>query len=278
MKLERKHQKIFADSATDSQLGKIGSAAAGSPERTRDIEEMQELAEYERGYFDIVSSDLDARLPYSEDLNSLLHISTRQLAYLMQAGVAEWDSKTHYYSHKSIVQYQGLLCQAISGDDENPNVGVVPFSYIISSDSTLKQIIDPKWKLLETAFPIGFDYIRFPDKPDPNTLGLSGVWENTSNELNGAFIRFEGANAEGFGSFQSESLGRHNHYLVLNQSVNSGYDLDEGNSLVQARTGGSYSYSLRGSYGQPSISVSGYAGSTETRPKNYTVQKWTRVS
>ncbi len=275
VKLERKHQKIFADSAIDSQLGKIGSAAAGSPERTRDIEEMQELAQYERGYFDIVSSDGDARLPFSEDLNSLLHIPTRQLAYLMQAGVAEWDPKTHYYENSSIVQYLGELYISIAGYAGNPNVGNTPGR--ADSDGTNVPNNNRFWKLYVSAFPIGFDHIQFPNKPAPNELGLPGAWEDTSLELGGAFIRFAGPNASDFGAgFQSGQIQAHSHFTVVPET--GGSDISPYTSIVRSRTDGRYIYTLEGSLTKPTVGKTSTAGAHETRPINVTVRKWTRIS
>ncbi len=276
-KLVRKHQKIFADSAVDSQLGKIGSAAAGSPERTRDIEEMQELAEYERGYFDIVSSDGDARLPFSEDLNSLLHIPTRQLAYLMQAGVAEWDPKTHYYENSSIVQYLGELYISITGDDENPNVGNTPGR--ADSDGTNVPNNNSFWKLHVSAFPVGSTYIQFPGENNPAVLGMPGVWKNTSTDLNGAFIRFEGYRAGAYdsGQRQPESFKQHYH-KIANSNANSGRTLSSSLYLTYQKSG-AFDYSFQGSSKAPTLGKTSTEGTTtETRPTNYTVRKWKRIS
>ncbi len=127
------------------------------------------------------------------------------------------------------------------------------------------------------SFPIGFDYIQFPNKLDPNELGLPGVWQDTSDELNGAFIRFAGENAVGFGAgVQSDLTKRHYHYTVV--LATGGGEIGSYESIVRSRTDGSYTYSLRGSSTNPTVGKTSTEGSTETRPRNYTVRKWTRIS
>ncbi len=130
----------------------------------------------------------------------------------------------------------------------------------------------------DTPYPIGFDYIQFPDKPDPNELGLPGAWENTSNQLNGNFIRFEGGNASGFGAGrQSDLIKEHYHYAVV--PVSSGNAISPNTAIVRTLTDPSgYSYNLRGSPSEPTVGKTSTTGSIETRPRNYTVRKWTRIS
>ncbi len=123
--LKRENQKIFGETGPKDQFGQIGSAAAGAPTTTKDIEVMQELNEYRNGYFDIVTRD-ETQLPYSEDLNSLHYMATRQLAYLMQKGIPEWNKDTEYFSDQSFVQYNGELYLALRGTESTPNKNKIP--------------------------------------------------------------------------------------------------------------------------------------------------------
>lgn len=93
-KLTRQNMKIFGSSATALQRAKIGSLAAGTPEYTTDVEEMQSYPNYLAGWFDCV---LGSNSPAIEDMNSLCYVLAYQLAYIMQAGVPEWDDATTYY-------------------------------------------------------------------------------------------------------------------------------------------------------------------------------------
>jgi len=93
-RLGRVVQKIFGDSAGFDQRAQIGSLAAAAPLFTTDPTVMQALSNYVSGWFACV---VGANSPAIEDMNSLFFLITRQIAYLMQAGIAEWNAATTYY-------------------------------------------------------------------------------------------------------------------------------------------------------------------------------------
>lgn len=108
-KLGRVLQKIFGINATTGgvgvgQLSQIGSFAAASPTTENPTDAgalaVQGNSNYLGGWFFCVSG---GNSPVMEDMNSLHFLVTRQLAYLFQEGVAEWDATTTYYVG-SIVQ------------------------------------------------------------------------------------------------------------------------------------------------------------------------------
>ncbi len=110
-KLPRIFQKIFGATAPGvgaGGIGQFGSLAAGSPALTTDLSVLQALSNYSDGW---LSAIIGNNSPAIEDMNSLFFLITNQLAYLMQAGVAEWDTSTIYYTN-SIVNYQGFLYQS----------------------------------------------------------------------------------------------------------------------------------------------------------------------
>lgn len=93
-RLPRVLQKIFGSSAGTDQIGKFGSLAAGSPEYTTDIALIQSLSNYLEGWYGAV---LGNNSPAIQDVNALDYLITKQLAYLFQAGIPEWDATTTYY-------------------------------------------------------------------------------------------------------------------------------------------------------------------------------------
>jgi len=93
-KLIRKHQKVFAENANSNELSIFGSLKAGIPAYSNDPDNIQS-AEYLRGLFGAVIGD---NSPAIEDHNSLFYLFSRQLAYLFQQGIAEWDSATEYHT------------------------------------------------------------------------------------------------------------------------------------------------------------------------------------
>jgi hypothetical protein len=93
-RLSRIYQKIFGSSAASGEIGKFGSLAAGSPTTTTDPAQMQSLSQWLGGWGSAV---LGGNSPALEDMNAVHYVMAYQLAYLMQAGVPEWDSSTTYY-------------------------------------------------------------------------------------------------------------------------------------------------------------------------------------
>lgn len=94
MKITRVNQKIFASSAASTELGKFGSLAAGNPETTADPSEIQSLQNFLDGWFSAVIGN---NSPAIEDMNSLFYLSFRQIAYILQQGIAEWNAETEYH-------------------------------------------------------------------------------------------------------------------------------------------------------------------------------------
>ncbi len=94
-KIIRKTQKIFADSAPTNQITTFGTAMSQTPNNSRDLADIQN-ANYLNGWAAAIEAD---KAPYEEDTNGLFYLATKQLAYIFQAGVPEWDSGTTYYTN-----------------------------------------------------------------------------------------------------------------------------------------------------------------------------------
>lgn len=97
-KLSRFTQKVFGSIAGGNQMAEFGSLAAGTPLRfsgaTISPSIVQNLSNYLTGWFGAV---IGGNSPAIEDMNSLCYLFGYQLTYLMQEGVAEWDTDTIYY-------------------------------------------------------------------------------------------------------------------------------------------------------------------------------------
>lgn len=111
MALDRKHQKIFGANAQETDLGVVGSKNAGNPQYSTDIETLQSLSNWGTGLRALVTSTL---APYLQDQNSILYVITSQLAYLFQAGLAEWNAQTEYIANRSAVFKNGKIYIAIA--------------------------------------------------------------------------------------------------------------------------------------------------------------------
>jgi hypothetical protein len=94
-KITRAIQKIFGGSLTPSgNIAQFGSLAAGTIAYSSDPAVIQALSQYLNGWSAAVQG---SNSPALQDRNALDFLFSRQLAYLMQAGLPEWDSATTYY-------------------------------------------------------------------------------------------------------------------------------------------------------------------------------------
>jgi len=113
-KIIRKNQKIFAAS-NPTEIGKFGSLAAGTAITTTDPEVIQELSAYDNGWNPALVAD---KAPCVEDFNGLEYLNTYQLAYILQAGIPEWNDSTTYYIN-SYCQEDGVIYKSITDDNLN---------------------------------------------------------------------------------------------------------------------------------------------------------------
>ena len=104
-RITRKQQKIFAESASNN--GVFGSLQAADPTLSSDPDTIQGRSAYAQGWNDATfSSEL---LPPLEEFQALQYVFSRQIAYIMQEGIPEWDSSTTYY--------KGNIVKIVSGDE-----------------------------------------------------------------------------------------------------------------------------------------------------------------
>lgn len=113
-KIERKTQKIFAGNAATDELAVFGSMITGTPVYNDDIEALQSEA-YTEGWKAAVAAN---EAPFMEEMNAVQYGFSKQLAYLFQQGIAEWDAGTTYYLN-SFCQVGGVIYKSMQ--DENIN-------------------------------------------------------------------------------------------------------------------------------------------------------------
>ena len=117
-KLTRVQQKIFAIDAQVEEVGVFGSEGEGTPTNSKDPEAIMSLPAFGEGWLGAI---LGALNPTLEDRNGLDLVITRQLAYLYQQGIAEWDALTPYFIN-SYINYNGMIYKSIADD----NIGHAP--------------------------------------------------------------------------------------------------------------------------------------------------------
>ena len=117
-KLTRVKQKIFGNSASVNQIAQFGSLANGTANFTTDITAIQSLAKFDNGWFSAVQGN---NSPAIEDVNALDYLTTKQLAYLFEQGIAEWDATTTYYTGSIVKATDGSGSMYRSLTDNNLN-------------------------------------------------------------------------------------------------------------------------------------------------------------
>lgn len=112
-RLSRFTQKIFGSGAGPNQIAKFGSLFAGTSAFTTDPGQAMSLSNWLTGW---LGAAIGGNSPAIEDMNAVCYVLAYQLAYLMQAGVPEWDSGTTYFT-SNIVSSSGALY--VSRTDDN---------------------------------------------------------------------------------------------------------------------------------------------------------------
>jgi hypothetical protein len=120
-KILRKTAIIFGNAllAGPGGIGVLGSLAGGLPAYTIDPAAIMATGAWGNGWGSFVVADF----PAEEDLNAIDFVHSYQIAYLLEMGIAEWDSATTYYTN-SVVQSGGILYQSLIDN----NTGNAPAS------------------------------------------------------------------------------------------------------------------------------------------------------
>jgi hypothetical protein len=136
-RLPRVTQKIFAGSASNN--GVFGSAQAGTKVLSNVLATLMGLSAWDNGWVDAIMGS--SKFPPLEEFQALTYIQTTQLAYLLQQGIAEYDSGTTYWA-KNIVCKAGTY--ELYGSVTNSNVGNAlsdPTNWLFLGDlSTIAQV------------------------------------------------------------------------------------------------------------------------------------------
>jgi microcystin-dependent protein len=116
-KIIRYHEQIFGSLAATNQIAKFGSLYAGSPQRTDGATAtpsfVEALGNWLTGWY---GAAIGGNSPAIEDLNAAHYAHSYQIAYIMQAGIAEWITDATYYIG-SLVNVSGVIY--ISKTDDN---------------------------------------------------------------------------------------------------------------------------------------------------------------
>lgn len=167
-KLSKVNHKVFGALANFTyQMSKFGSFKNGTPEYAADVTEIQSTPNFENGLYDSLVGD---GAPFAQDMNSVLHHTSRQVGYLYQAGIPEWDAATSYYL--------GSICQTSDG--------VFRLNYAGPSINEAPSVGATGWDL------ISFDDIAFSsDFMGTNDAGkLKALYARLKTKISGTKVKF----------------------------------------------------------------------------------------
>lgn len=135
-KILRKTAIPFGASSGFQQSAQFGSLAAASIVYSTDPAVIQALSNWSEGWFAAI---LGGNSPAIEDMNSMCLVFGYQLAYIMQAGVPEWDAGTTYYTG-SLVNSAGKIYVSLIDTNLNHAVTTADWSLL---NQTLEVSINP---------------------------------------------------------------------------------------------------------------------------------------
>lgn len=96
-KIVRCTQKVFAGSVTATGNNAVfGSLKAGSPTYSNDPTTIMSLAAWDEGW---PSATIGNQSPARQDFSGFQLVTTSQLAYILQEGIAEYDAATVYFTN-----------------------------------------------------------------------------------------------------------------------------------------------------------------------------------
>jgi len=144
-KITRKQQKIFASDATNN--GVFGSLQANDPVHSQDPDAIQGRTAYANGWDDATYSA--EKLPPIEEFQALQYLFSRQIAYIMQEGVPEWDTSTTYYKGALVKALQSdgsFILYASLVDNNQGNLVTDTTKWVITNTSTNFHQGIPNWR------------------------------------------------------------------------------------------------------------------------------------
>lgn len=137
-KITRAIQKIFCgDVPAIDNVAVFGSLAASNPDYSDDPIEIQSLAAYGQGW---ESATVLNQAPALQDMNALLYLFSRQIAYQFQMGIPEWIATETYYIG-SFVNSSGVLYYSLTnGNINNLVTDTTKWQKFLAVNTTVKAV------------------------------------------------------------------------------------------------------------------------------------------
>jgi hypothetical protein len=200
-KLTRKLQKIFAGGiVAPNNIAEFGSLKAGLAAYSTDPDEIQ-TDEWLLGW---AGATVNNNAPALQDMNALAFLITRQLAYLFESGVPEWDATTTYYVGNIVSDGAGNLYRSVANSNLNNIVTLTDYWLKANSEGP-------------GSIPVGSVIATFPN--------LTGAYEcaaTTIADANG-FVKCNGQKlADALSPMNGDVIPNINNSVFLMGSTTAG--------------------------------------------------------
>jgi microcystin-dependent protein len=118
----RATQTIFGGTGVTSDFGEFGSLAAGTPTTSKTPSVIQSLPAWLAGW---AAATIGTLIPAYQDMNSVHYLAFYQICYILQMGIAEYDSGTTYYTN-SVAQFGGQFYVSLVDNNTGNEPDVSP--------------------------------------------------------------------------------------------------------------------------------------------------------
>lgn len=209
-KISRATQEIFANQAGSRQITAFGTAKSETPTFTKELNQIQNN-NYLYGWAQALLPD---KAPFEEDMNALFYAITKQLAYIFQEGIPEYDPNTEYSQNAlargvgSNVIYSSLVAENLGNDLSDSNYWT-PFI----TGGTL------------AGYEIGKPEITLSNNLLPNEIWLEGqavsrtLYSNLFNIYGTTYGKGDGANTFNLPDFRNRAIWGSNSFGYLNAGL-----------------------------------------------------------
>ncbi len=179
--------KVFGGNATatgnDPEIAQFGSALAGTFVGTTDVETIQQLPAWGKGFISAVTPD--TQFPALPETTGALKVLSHQICNILQEGVSTWDSGTIYYKGNYVSKNGNLfVSKTDTNQGNNPE----------TDNSNWTNPIDGQWVLINPVLLSG------ATTAGTYNIGLSSYLPN-DNYIYEILISITAASTAAAGSF-----------------------------------------------------------------------------
>lgn len=185
-KLTRKKQLIFAKDTPDvlgNGTSVFGSVAQGNVQFSKDVDVLQSNKWQQGLAASTIEKTGGSGVPVMEDFNTIWYTLSRNLAYLYQQGLAEWDANQTYFTGnfvaKNSIMYISLTDNNINHDPANDTTNWSRYSYRFLAD---KLVAGNNIRIDETTNTISCINTTTPFVDFSNLLETINITRNTTQQ------------------------------------------------------------------------------------------------